>query len=149
MRDPYVVGATIFCYGIDDKRWKTYDIAGDFARVLREQILVTPTPPIETPIIVEPPPVGATPTVPGASRPLRLIEAFGLAKQTRDELANGEGAAARAILTNTLIRWFDATAPQNSQRPAQRARILQPVGFVRKRVRRIEANKLAERSRHD
>lgn len=145
MRDPYVVGATIYCYGIDDKRWKTYDIAGDLTRVLREHILATPTPPIETPVIVEPPPVGVTPTTPAVpGRPLRLIEAFGLAKQARDQLANGEGALPRNILTNTLIPWFYATAPQNSTDLPNAQAHTTARWFCEEAVRRIEVNKLAE-----
>lgn len=142
MRDPYVVGATIFCYGIDDKRWQTYDIAGDFRRVLREHIIATPTPPIETPVIVEPPPIGTTPTAPG--RLLRLIEAFGVAKQVRDQLANGEGAHARELLVNTLIPWFYATAPQNStDLPSAQAHTAAR-WYCEEAVRRIQANKLDE-----
>ncbi|MCC7163281.1 MAG: hypothetical protein IT331_12375 [Anaerolineae bacterium] len=139
MRDPYVVGATIYCYGIDDKRWKTYDIAGDFTRVLREHILANPTPPIETPVIVEPPPVGAAPpSAPG--HPLRLIEAFGLAKQARDQLATGQGEGAREILTNTLIPWFYATAPQNSTDLANAQAHTTARWFAEEAVRRIETN---------
>lgn len=141
MRDPYVVGATIFCYGIDDKKWETYDIAGDFSRVLREHILANPTPPLETPVIVEPPPAGAVPTPPTETRMLRLIETFGLAKQARDMLANGDGARARAILTDSLIPWFYASAPQNSSDLPSAHAHTTARWFCEEAVRRIEANK--------
>ncbi len=55
MQDPYVVGATIYCYGIDSQQWKTYDIGGNFSRMLADYVAATPTPHI---IATEP---GGTP----------------------------------------------------------------------------------------
>lgn len=63
MRDPYVIGATIYCYGISGPQWKTYDIGGTFAQMLAAYIMATPTATQPTqPIVVPPPPVTPQPT---------------------------------------------------------------------------------------
>ncbi|RIK21177.1 MAG: hypothetical protein DCC52_14260 [Chloroflexi bacterium] len=54
MKDAYVVGASIYCYGINAPQWKTYDIGGDFAKALRDYIQNNPTPPLENPIVETP-----------------------------------------------------------------------------------------------
>ncbi len=140
MRDPYVIGATVFCYGIDNKRWRTYDIAGDFTRILREHILSTPTPPIEVPPVIVPPVVEPVP-VPG---PLRLIEVFGLVKQARDFLASGEGASAREILMSRIIPWFYGTASQFSADLPNAQAHTTARWFCEEAVRNIEANQSAQ-----
>ena len=145
MRDSYVVGATIYCYGIDDKKWKTYDIGGPFTRVLREYILKTPTPPIETPVVIETPPVVEIPkTTPDAPKLLRLVEVFGLAKQARDKLQAGDGEGARAILKDTVVPWFYASAPQHSSDLPNAQAHTTARWFGEEAIRRIEANKNAE-----
>jgi hypothetical protein len=141
MSDPYVIGATLFCYGIDDKRWRTYDIAGDFSRILREHIVATPTPPIEIPPVIEQPSV--TEPAPKPDK-LRLIEAFGLAKQARDKCADGDGSGARAILADTLIPWFYETAAQFSPDLPNAHAHTTARWFCEEAVRNIEAGKLAE-----
>mgnify|MGYP000052918984 CR=1 FL=1 len=139
MRDSYVVGATIFCYGIDNKRWQTYDIGGPFTRVLREYILATPTPPLETPVIVEPPP-----TRPAEPALLRLVEVFGLAKQARDKLEQGDGEGARAILKDSVVPWFYATAAQHSPDLPNAHAHTTARWFGEEASRRIEAGKNQE-----
>ncbi len=69
MKDPLALGATIFCYGINDKRWKSYDIGGDFSRMLADYIAATPTPTIE-PAKPEP----AEPGVPEHEEPVHPQE---------------------------------------------------------------------------
>lgn len=108
MRDPYVVGATIYCYGINAPQWKTYDIGGDFSRALRDYILATPTPPIEIPPAVVTPPPAAVPGL------LKVSEVLGLATQARDKLQSNDGDAARALLKDKIVPWFYSSAPQHS-----------------------------------
>ncbi len=58
MKDPYVIGATIYCYGISGPQWKTYDIGGVFTQMLAAYIMATPTPAQPArPVVVTPPPV--------------------------------------------------------------------------------------------
>jgi LysM repeat protein len=56
MADPYVVGATIYCYGISGPQWKTYDIGGSFTQMLAAYIVTTPTPaqPAKPPVVTKP-----------------------------------------------------------------------------------------------
>lgn len=136
MREPIVVGATIYCYGIDDKKWKTYDIGGAFTRVLREHILATPTPPIEIPPVIETP--KEVLRVPGL---LLLVEVFDLGKQARDKLQNSESEVARAILKDSIVPWFYTSAPQHSTDLANAQAHTTARWFSEEAVRRIEAGK--------
>lgn len=45
--DPYVVGATIFCYGTFDPTWSTYDVSGHMAQLIADYIQdqASPVPP--------------------------------------------------------------------------------------------------------
>ncbi len=136
MRDAYVVGAAIYCYGIDDKKWKTYDIGGDMTRVLREYIQATPTPPLEIPpIVVTPPPT------PGL---MLLVQVLGLAKEAREKLQNGDGAGARAILADKVVPWFYASAPQHSSDLANAQAHTAARWFAEEAIRQIEAAKLEQ-----
>lgn len=134
MRDPYVVGAAIYCYGVDDKRWVTYDIGGEFARNLREYIIENPTLPIEIPPIVQ------IPVTPRAPETLRLADAVALAKQARDKLQNGDGAGAYAILKVSLVPWFYASAPQHSSDLPNAQAHTTARWYCEEAVRRIEKN---------
>lgn len=139
MRDPNVVGATIYCYGINAPQWKTYDIGGDFTRALRDYILATPTPPIETQPVVTPP--AAPPVTPTTQPPalLRLVEVFGLATQARDKLQNGDGDGARALLKDTIVPWFYASAPLHSADLANARAHTTARWFCEEAIRQIEA----------
>src|SRR5581483_1759579 len=138
MRDPHVVGAVIFCYGINAPQWKTYDIGGEFARRLREYILNTPTPPLEIPPVVTPP---GMPAEPGQ---IRLIEALALAREAREKLDQGDGAGAGAILRQTLIPWFYATAPAHSSDLPNAQAHTAARWYSEEALRRIEANQPLE-----
>ncbi len=140
MRDPYVIGAVIYCYGVDDKKWVTYDIGGEMTRVLREYIIATPTPPIEIPPVIETPKETPKET-PRVSDLLLLIEALGFAKQARDKLQNGDGDGARAILVDTLVPWFYASAPQHSSDLPNAQAHTTARWFSEEAIRRIEAGK--------
>lgn len=135
MRDAYVVGATIFCYGIDNKKWKTYDIGGEVARALREYIITTPTPPIEMTPMSETPPVQPPPGM------LLLLEVFGLVKQAREKLLNGDGQGARAILKDSVVPWFYATAAQHSSDLPNAQAHTAARFFAEEAIRRIQAGK--------
>lgn len=136
MRDPLVIGATIFCYGVDDKRWISYDIGGNMTRVLREHILANPTPPLEVA-----PPIVTTPIVTPTREPalLRLVEVFGLTKQAREKLNNNDGEGARAILQETVVPWFYASAPQHSDDLQNAQAHTQARWYCEEAIRRIEA----------
>lgn len=134
MRDPYVVGAAIYCYGVDDKRWVTYDIGGDLARNLREYIIANPTLPIEIPPIVQ------IPVTPRPPETLRLADAVALAKQARDKLQNGDSDGARALLKDSLVPWFYASAPQHSSDLPNAQAHTTARWYCEEAVRRIEKN---------
>ena len=141
MQDPYVIGATIYCYGINAPQWKTYDIGGDFAKALRDYALNAPTPPFENPIITEP-----VREEPQAPEQLKLADALALAQQARDKLGNHDGAAARALLKDKIIPWFYASAPD----PAHATDLANAQAhttarwFAEEATRRIEAGKTDE-----
>lgn len=141
MQDAYVVGATIYCYGINAPQWKTYDIGGDFAKAMRDYILNTPTPPLENPI-VELPPVEIKPA-PGIAL---LAEILALAKQAREKLGNGDGDGARALLKDTIIPWFYQSAPDPAHASDLENAQAQTTArwFAEETTRRIEAGKLDE-----
>ncbi len=136
MKDAYVVGATIFCYGINDPDWKTYDIGGDFTKALREYIQNTPTPPLENPIVT--PPVETKP----ASGIAPLAAILALTQQARERLANGDGDGARALLKEKIISWFYASAPEHSTDLANAQAHTTARWFAEEATRRIEAGKL-------
>jgi hypothetical protein len=139
MKDPYVVGATIYCYGINAPQWKTYDIGGDFAKAMRDYILNTPTPPLENPI-VEPQPVAPQPA-PGVAL---LADILAMAKQARADLENQDSDGARALLTEKIIPWFYASAPAHSTDLANAQAHTTARWFAEEATRRIEAGKLDE-----
>jgi hypothetical protein len=138
MRDPYVVGAVIYCYGINAPQWRTYDIGGDFARVLREHIIQTPTPPLEVPPVLtpEPPPASRAPGL------LMLAEVLALTRQAREKLLAGDGDIAHGILKDTIVPWFYASAPQHSTDLPNAQAHTQARWFTEEAVRRIEASDL-------
>jgi|GEM_PF-3257521 hypothetical protein len=138
MQDPYVVGATIYCYGINAPQWKTYDIGGDFAKALRDYILATPTPPLENPIVVEQP---ETPRMPGR---MLLADILALTKQALDKLSQNDGEGARRLLQDTIIPWFYQAAPAHSSDLANAQAQTTARWFAEEATRRIEAGKLDE-----
>jgi len=138
MQDPYVVGATIYCYGINAPQWKTYDIGGDFAKTLREYVRETPTPPLENPIVIKP--ELPTPT-PGL---LRVAEILALARQARDNLGSGDGEGARVLLRDTIVPWFYKSAPEHSAALANAQAHTAARWFAEEATRRIEQGKLDE-----
>lgn len=144
MQDPYVVGATIYCYGINAPQWKTYDIGGDYAKALRDYILNTPTPPLENPIVVAPlvqaPPAGPAPA-PGIKS---LADILALAKQASDKLSGGDGTGARALLKDTIVPWFYSSAPAHSTDLENAQAHTTARWFAEEAARRIEAGKLDE-----
>lgn len=138
MQDPYVIGATIYCYGINAPQWKTYDIGGDYAKALRDYILNTPTPPLENPILI-PPPVGAHPVEPKPAPGIApLTDILALAKEARDKLTGG-GDDARALLKDTIIPWFYASSPAHSTDLANAQAHTAARWFAEEAARRIEA----------
>lgn len=150
MRDPCVIGAMIYCYGSNASQWKTYDIGGDMARLLREYILATPTPPIE---IVSPPeparetPRELTPPLPPAPRvpgQLLVADILQLAQQATNKLSSGDAESARAILKESIVPWFYATAPQHSTDLTDAQAHTTARWFCEEAIRRIEAHKLDE-----
>lgn len=150
MRDPYVVGATIFCYGIDDKRWKTYDIGGDFSRLLRDYIPAHPTPPldvsqpIETGAPAGPAPdrlAGIPPPVPLPAI-LPLDQARWWTEEAVRKLEAGDGIAAHNILAQTIVPWFYASAPQHSNDLPNAQAHTAARWYAEEAVRQVEANKL-------
>lgn len=116
MRDPYVVGATIFCYGIDDKRWKTYDIGGDFARMLRDYVQANPTPPLDPlqPIENQPEKPVEIPRPPEPPKLLPLDQARWWVEEAVRKIESAAQGLAHAILKDTVIPWFYASAPEHS-----------------------------------
>lgn len=145
MRDPFVVGATIFCYGVDDKKWVTYDIAGNMTRVLREHIFANPTPPFDvTSPIVTPPSVTPPLEPPRETGLLRLVEVFGLVKQAREKLAQDDGTGARTILKDSVVPWFYASAPQHSDDLPNAQAHTKARFFSEEAIRRIEGGKNAQ-----
>lgn len=146
MRDPIVLGAAIFCYGVDDKKWVTYDIGGGMARVLRDYILATPTPqvqPVVTPPVVtpKPQPVVVTPPAPAS---LLLAQILDLTNQARGKLENGDGQGARSILKDTVVPWFNATEAEHSAQLPNALAHTQARWFAEEAIRRIEAGKNSE-----
>src|SRR5581483_11045829 len=141
MRDPVVIGATIYCYGINAPQWKTYDIGGDFAKALCDYIINTPTPPLELPPAL---PTTPQPKVePPARAPalMHLSDALQLAEQARAKLEKGESESARAILKESLIPWFYASAPEHSNDLANAQAHTAARWYCEEAVRRIEAGK--------
>lgn len=138
MKDAYVVGATIYCYGINAPQWKTYDIGGDFAKALREYIQNTPTPPLEIPPVVE------IPTAPREPGVMLLADILALAKQAREKLDGGDGDSARALLKDTIIPWFYQTAsdPAHATDLANAQAHTTARWFAEEATRNIEAGKL-------
>jgi len=53
MRDSYVVGGCIFCYGTLDPRWDSYDVTGEMATLLAEYIYTEPAPTPPSPGLVD------------------------------------------------------------------------------------------------
>lgn len=145
MQDPYVIGATIFCYGINAPQWKTYDIGGDFAKGLRDYMLNTPTPPLENPIVIEKPKESADekPREPGQ---LKLADVRALAQQARDKLDSDDSAGAHTLLTEQIIPWFYQSAPDPEHASdLENARAHTTARwFAEETTRRIEANKPEE-----
>lgn len=139
MKDPHVVGATIYCYGINAPQWKTYDIGGDFAKTLREYIRNTPTPPLENPIVI------VKPEIPMPSPELlRVAEILALTRQARDNLGSADGEGARALLRDTIIPWFYQSAPAHSADLANAQAHTAARWFAEEATRRIEQGKLDE-----
>lgn len=138
IKDAYVVGATIYCYGINAPQWKTYDIGGDFAKALRAYIQETPTLPLEIPPVAE---IPITPRAPGL---MRLADVLALARQTREKLEGGAGESARTLLKDTIIPWFYQSAPDpaNSSTLENAQAHTTARWFAEEAARRIEANKL-------
>lgn len=116
MRDPYVVGATIFCYGIDDKRWKTYNIGGDFSRMLRDYVQANPTPPIDLlePIDNQPEKPVEISQPPKPPQLLPLDQARWWVEEAVRKIESAAESFAHAILKDTVVPWFYASAPEHS-----------------------------------
>jgi len=136
MKDAYVVGASIYCYGINAPQWKTYDIGGDFAKALRDYIQNNPTPPLENPIVETP-----VETKPATGIAL-LADILALTKQAREQLGNGDGASARTALKEKIISWFYASAPEHSTDLANAQAHTAARWFAEEATRVIEAGKL-------
>lgn len=143
MRDPYVVGAAIYCYGVDDRKWVTYDIGGDLSRVLREHILQNPTPPLEiTPVVPTPAPAPAPVPAPAPTPGLLLLaQVLAVAQEARAALDQGNSSHARDLLKNTVVPWFYASAPAHSEDLANAQAHTSARWFADEAVRRIEADK--------
>ncbi len=136
MKDAYVVGASIYCYGINASQWKTYDIGGDFAKALRDYIQNNPTPPLENPIVETP-----VETKPATGIAL-LADILALTNQARERLGNGDGAGARDLLKEKIIPWFYASAPEHSTDLANAQAHTAARWFAEEAARNIEAGKL-------
>lgn len=148
MRDPYVVGATMFCYGIDDKRWKTYDIGGDFTRLLRDYIPAHPTPPLDPAVPIEtthPPATEKPATVPAATikpQVMPLDQARWWTEEAVRKLEAGAGSVAHSILAQTVVPWFYASAPQHSSDLPNAQAHTAARWYCEEAERRIEASDL-------
>lgn len=134
IKDAYVIGATIYCYGINAPQWKTYDIGGDFAKALRDYIQNTPTPPFDNPLVETSP--SAMQPAPGLAR---LAEALAWTQQARAKLAANDNAGARALLQEKIIPWFYASAPQHSSDLANAQAHTAARWYAEEATRQIEA----------
>ncbi len=161
MKDPLAVGAAIFCYGVDDKRWKTYDIGGALAHMLADYVAATPTPAVEVktepekpepakpepqkpepqePEPVEPP---VAPVHPDEPQPaLAVNDARWWTEEATRQIEAKNPDHAHAILTHTVIPWFYASAPQYAPRPAAAQAQGQARWFTEEAVRKLEAKDL-------
>jgi hypothetical protein len=96
MKDDYVIGATIYCFGVDSPRWLTFDLTGQMAKILAAYIAATPTP---TPP-VEPPPVEP------AEPALTKDQARWFAEEAVRRIDANKPGEARDLLVSKVIPWF-------------------------------------------
>jgi len=113
LEDSYVVGATIYTYGAN-KDWVTYDISGSFANMMMHRIPELPDAPEPAAPSVPTAPAELTKPATPAQELLLLSQVRELVENAIRALETNDGAAARKILTETVIPWFYATAPKHS-----------------------------------
>jgi uncharacterized small protein (DUF1192 family) len=53
-KDPYVVGATIYCFGVIDPRWESFNIVGPMAQRLADYLVVNPPLPWPEEVVTDP-----------------------------------------------------------------------------------------------
>jgi hypothetical protein len=157
MKDPYVAGATIYCYGINAPQWKTYDIGGDFAKLLANYIAATPTPPPPPPTPTPPPPTPPpTPTPPPPTPPApapdlqpapSLDKARWWTEEAERQLEANNLQYAHNILVKTVIPWFYASSASYASSPAKSQAQTQSRWFTEEAVRKLQANDEASAAR--
>lgn len=146
MKDPYVVGATIYTHGASDG-WETYDISDSFTRLMTNEIANLPdqpAQPVETPPVVVTPPVHPVTPVTPPIAPLKLAQIRDLVREAIAKLDASDGNGARDILVSTVNPWFYATAPEHSTDLANAQAHTTARWFSEETTRRIEAQKLGE-----
>lgn len=147
LQSPYVVGATIYTYG-SNRDWVTYDISGSFANLMMNRIPDLPdTPEPALPSMPPPPVVGTTPAKP-ATPPteglLRLAQVRGYVEEAIRDLEASADASARKILSDTVIPWFYASAPQHSDSLQNAEAHTAARWHAEEATRRIEAKELGQ-----
>ncbi len=136
MKDPVVVGATIYCYGLNSPAWRSYDIGGNLAQMLANYVAATPTPVVVT---SEPEPKPE----PQKPQPATNVnDARWWTEEATRQLEANNPDRAHAILTGTVIPWFYASAPQYAPRPALAQAQNQARWYAEEAVRRIEKQDL-------
>ncbi len=116
MKDEYVLGATVYTYGISSPEWKSYDISGEMARLLVSYIVSTPTPaPAPTAALRSATPTEADqPFEPPSWKGLTKDKALWWLGEAERWLEGGKTEDALVILAQAIIPWFYSTAPRHA-----------------------------------
>lgn len=161
MKDPYVLGATIYTHGASDG-WETYDISDSFTRLMMNEIMNLPDQPArpvefppavvtmpakpQAPIKTQVPTKPQPPATPVTAQPelLKLAQVRALVQEAIDKLDASDGNGARDILVREVNPWFYRSAPQHSTDLANAQAHTTARWFSEEATRRIEAQKLGE-----